>query len=144
MEPVQLQKDTDKYDTDSLMILQKIHDMRVYSYPIMQRWSVAEKYAIGNDMMHCMNEMLELAVAVRWKHFKKTTLTDLDIKNKTLQEYIRSAFEMKVLKGHSSYKEWNRRSEEIGRMIGGYIAAVYAEESRQQNRAGSTAKQSWR
>ena len=111
-------------ENDTFIILQKIQDMRQYAYPIMMRWSVAEKYAIGNDMMHCMNELLELAVAVRWKHFKKTTLTDLDIKNKTLQVYIKDAFELKILKGISSYKEWTRRSEEIGKLIGGYIQTI--------------------
>ena len=129
------QKTSGITENDTLIILQKIQDMRLYAYPIMMRWSVAEKYAIGNDMMHCMNELLELAVAVRWKHFKKTTLTDLDIKNKTLQVYIKDAFELKILKGISSYKEWTRRSEEIGKLIGGYIQTVNG------TAAGNTANQ---
>lgn len=40
----------------SFQILQKVEDMMVYAYPIVMRWSVAEKYAIGNDLMDCMKK----------------------------------------------------------------------------------------
>ena len=34
-------------ENDTFIILQKIQDMRRYAYPIMMRWSIAEKYAVG-------------------------------------------------------------------------------------------------
>ena len=45
------------------------------------------------------------------------------------------AFELKILKGISSYKEWTRRSQEIGKLIGGYIQTVNG------TAAGNTANQ---
>ena len=117
-----------KYDNESLIILQKIHDMRKYAYQIIMRWSIAQKYAVGNDIMHCMNEMMELAVAV-------------DVKNKTLQEYVKDAFDLEILKGLKSYKEWNRRSEEIGKMIGGYKNRIYEAEMAEMKKTAEQKQQ---
>ncbi len=130
-----------KYDNEALIILQKIQDMRKYAYPIIMRWSIAQKYAVGNDIMHCMNEILELAVAVRWKLHKKTALTDLDVKNKTLQAYVKDAFDLEILKGLKSYKEWNRRSEEIGKMIGGYKNSIYEAEMAEMKKTAEQKQQ---
>lgn len=41
---------------DSFQILQKVEDMIDYAYPLIKRWSVADKYAIGNDLMDCMKK----------------------------------------------------------------------------------------
>lgn len=109
---------------DSFQILQKVEDMIDYAYPLIKKWSVADKYAIGNDLMDCMKKLLRLSVDIREKYYKKTTLGDFDRENKTLQEFIKVAYDLNILKGLSSYKEWNRRSEEIGRMIGGFINTV--------------------
>ena len=38
---------------DSFQILQKVEDMIDYAYPLIKRWSVADKYAIGNDLISC-------------------------------------------------------------------------------------------
>lgn len=38
---------------DSFQILQKVEDMIDYAYPLIKRWSVADKYAIGrSDGLH--------------------------------------------------------------------------------------------
>lgn len=127
----------------SFQILQKVEDMMVYAYPIVMRWSVAEKYAIGNDLMDCMKKMLRLAVDIAEKYYKKTTLGDFDRENKTLQKYIKVAYRLRVLKGISSYKEWTNRSEEIGRMLGGYInTVVNGENSVTENTATQQRKSS--
>lgn len=97
---------------------------------------------IGNDLMDCMKTMLRLSVDIAEKHYKKTTLGDFDRENKTLQKYIRVAFRLEILKGLSSYKEWTRRSMEIGKMIGGYINTVNAQESAEGNTANQKPKAS--
>ena len=43
---------------DSFQILQKVEDMIGYAYPLIKKWSVADKYAIGNDLMDCMKKLL--------------------------------------------------------------------------------------
>ena len=108
---------------DSFQILQKVEDMIDYAYPLIKRWSVADKYAIGNDLMDCMKKLLRLSVDIREKYYKKTTLGDFDRENKTLQEFT-------------------RRSEEIGRMIGGFINTVNGANSDADNTATQQQKSS--
>lgn len=127
---------------DSFQILQKVEDMILYAHPIIKRWSVADKHDIGNTLMDNMKELVQLSVDIKEKHYKKTTLTDFDRKNKTLQEFIKLAYDMKILKGLSSYREWNRRSEEIGRMIGGFINTVNGANSDADNTATQQQKSS--
>lgn len=127
---------------DSFQILQKVEDMILYARPIMKRWSVADKHDIGNTLMDNMKELVQLSVDIREKYYKKTTLTDFDRKNKTLQEFIKLAYDMNILKGLSSYKEWTRRSEEIGRMIGGFINTVNGANSDADNTATQQQKSS--
>ena len=112
-------------DTECLQILQKIEDMIVYAYPLMEKWSVRDMRAIGNRIFDCMNDMTEHATSIRYGFYKKTDISALDKRNHQLQTYIKVAYKVKALKGLSSYKEWTRRSEEIGNMIGGFIKAVY-------------------
>ena len=52
------------------------------------------------------------------------------------------AYDLNILKGLSSYKEWTRRSEEIGRMIGGFINTVNGANSDADNTATQQQKSS--
>ena len=73
---------------------------------------------------------------------KKTDISALDKRNHHLQTYIKVAFKVRALKGLSSYKEWTRRSEEIGRMIGGFISSVYDGSAAEGNTANRRQKSS--
>lgn len=94
------------------------------------------------NLMDCMKKLLRLSVDIREKYYKKTTLGDFDRENKTLQEFIKVAYDLNILKGLSSYKEWTRRSEEIGRMIGGFINTVNGANSDADNTATQQQKSS--
>ena len=58
------------------------------------------------------------------------------------KEFIKVAYDLNILKGLSSYKEWTRRSEEIGRMIGGFINTVNGANSDADNTATQQQKSS--
>ena len=50
-----------KQESENLQIRQKIWDMIAYALPLIERWSVAHQKLLGDDIAHCMNEMVELA-----------------------------------------------------------------------------------
>lgn len=116
-----------KQEAEDLQIRQKVLDMAAYAMPLIERWSVAHQKLLGDDIAHCMNEMVELAAALQFEQNKKTPCKNLDMKNKALQDFITLAYALKYLKGSSSYDEWTRRSKEIGAMIGGYKKYIYEE-----------------
>lgn len=135
-------KNSEPDDSECLYILQKIEDMIVYATPIMERWSIRDMRSIGNRISDCMNDMSEYATSIRYGFFKKTDISALDKRNHHLQTNIKVAYKTRILKGLSSYKEWTRRSEEIGSMIGGFIKSVYDTNSADSNTAVQKQKSS--
>ena len=63
--------------------LQKIEDMMEYAYPVLQQFPKSEKFAMAADMKLVMDVMLEKAVEAQKKYFKKTTLQELDVANRS-------------------------------------------------------------
>jgi len=123
-----------KQESENLQIRQKIWDMIAYALPLIERWSVAHQKLLGDDIAHCMNEMVELAAALQFEVNKKTPCKNLDMKNKALQDFITVAYQTKYLKGSKSYDEWTRRSKEIGAMIGGYKKWIYEDTPKNSKR----------
>ena len=125
-------------EEDGFKLLQKIEDMIVYALPLIEKWSIPHQKLLGDDIAHCMNQMSQLASALTVAYYKKTSISELDEKNKALQSYIRVAFRLKYLKGTSSRNEWERRSTEIGKMIGKYKEWVYGDQKQSQSKSSKT------
>ena len=112
-------------ELEDFRLRQKIIDMMVYAFPLIEKWSVSHQKLLGDDIAHCMNEMLELAAALVTDEAKKAHCKNLDCKNKALQDYITTAYKLKYLEGASSHAEWTKRSKEIGKSIGKYKQWIY-------------------
>ena len=112
---------------------QKIDDMIVYARPIIQRWPAFHKYTLGEDMMREMLTMLRLATKARLRYMNKSTLQDLDTSKAVLEALMRQANrtvftdrsgkERRLLSDHS-FGVWSEMTDEIGRLIGGWLNAV--------------------
>ena len=111
--------------TEGLTLQLKIEDLAVYALPLIERWSIAHQKLLGDDFAHCILKMSELVSALTVAYYKKTTISELDQLNKALQSYIRIAYRVGYLKGIKSRNELERRSAEIGAMIGKYKEWVY-------------------
>lgn len=109
--------------TEDFKILQKIQDLMVYSYPILQQFPKAERFSFAQDVRHCLDRLLELAITEQKKYTKRTTLEYLDIENEKLKLYIRVAFNLHYIDKHR-YGVWESKVVEIGKMIGGLVKSV--------------------
>lgn len=109
--------------TEDFKILQKIQDLMVYSYPILQQFPKAERFSFAQDVRHCLDRLLELAITEQKKYTKRTTLEYLDIENEKLKLYIRIAFNLHYIDKHR-YGVWESKVVEIGKMIGGLVKSV--------------------
>ena len=109
--------------TEDFAILQKVQDLMVYSYPVLQQFPKAEKFSFAQDIRHCMNTLLELTIAENKKYTKRTTIENMDIENEKLKIYIRVAFMLKYIDKHR-YSVWEAKVVEIGKMIGGLLKSV--------------------
>ena len=109
--------------TDDFKLLQKVQDMMVYGYPLLDQFPKSQKFSLGQDIRNSMNEILRLTIAEEKKKSKTSTLEKLDIENATLKIFLRISMELKYLSRHH-YGVWETKLVEIGKMIGGLIKSV--------------------
>ena len=102
--------------------LEKLTDMIEYAYPILAQFPRSEKFVMAAEIKSIMLDALKLCVEVGKKKSKKTALFNLDVQIETLKRFVRIAFDLKFLSMHH-YEVWSKKVAEIGRMIGGLIAA---------------------
>ena len=112
---------------------QKIDDMIQYARPIIERWPAFHKYTIGEDIMQEMLTMLRLATKARLRYMNKSTLADLDTSNAVLNVFIQQANKIiftdrkgntRRLLSDQSFGVWSGYTEEIGKLIGGWLNSV--------------------
>ena len=108
---------------DEFKILQKVQDLMIYSYPILNQFPKAEKFSFAQDIRHCLNELLELTITEEKRYIKKTTIENMDICNEKLKIYVRVAHDLKYIDKHR-FAVWETKIVEIGKMIGGLLKSV--------------------
>ena len=108
--------------------------MIMYGNPKLKDFPKTERYVLAGDIRKTMYTMLEMAVRLEKKYYKKTTLQDLDIEVDVLRNLLRLAKDpdlyqkQKPCLDFHSWEVWIRKVDEIGRMIGGYMAWVNSRE----------------
>ncbi len=98
----------------------------------------SEKYALVNIIRKSVYEIFGYIVEGRKKYYKKTTLTNLDISHEKLRMHLLLSFEL----GYFSYQDGRKGKDgngsrryiaisklvdELGKMIGGWIKKIKAE-----------------
>ncbi len=102
----------------------------------------AEKYALANRIRNTAYEVYDLITEAQKRYTKKTTLTNLDIAHERLRMQVYLAYELGYFrfkdgrKGDDAeqlerhrYTTLGEMVDELGRMIGGWIA-----KTREQNK----------
>ena len=103
----------------------KVEDMIVYGNICLKQFPKHERYALASEIRLCMYRILGIVIETNHKHYKKTTLTELDIEVDKLRSYLRLSAnpELKYL-SVDKYGNWAAMVDEIGRMVGGWIQSV--------------------
>lgn len=121
MEEVEIEKQDG--DKDPLLTLGKIEDMMLYAYPVLNAFPRYERFTLAADIKRCMDKMMERTIEANKKYYKKTTLQELDVEIDKLRKYIRLSYRLKYI-DYKKYKHWKDLVNEIGRMLGGWMASV--------------------
>lgn len=66
---------------------------------------------------------MERTIEANKKYYKKTTLQELDVEIDKLRKYVRLSYRLKYI-DFKKYKQWSEKVNEIGRMLGGWMASV--------------------
>lgn len=100
-----------------------------------------EKYALSNRLRSTAYEIYDLITEGQKRYFKKTTLTQLDITHEKLRMQLYLAFELgyfrfkdgrelsgpKVEQAERRYLTISAMTDELGKMIGGWINKIREE-----------------
>lgn len=121
MEEVQIENQDG--DRDPLLILGKIEDMMLYAYPVLNAYPKYERFVLAADIKRCMDQAMERTIEVNKKYYKKTTLQELDVEIDKLRKYVRLSYRLKYI-DFKKYKQWSEQVNEIGRMLGGWMAST--------------------
>lgn len=100
-----------------------------------------EKYALANRIRNAAYEVYEHITEAEKRYYKKTTLTNLDIRHEQLRMLLYLAYELgyfrfkdgktweksaEQLEGHR-FQAISALNDELGKMIGGWIAKLKKE-----------------
>ena len=117
-----------------LTIQQKIYDMILYAYPILDNFPKSQKFSMVQDIKRTMDNVLKLVITANKKKNKLPTLEKLDVELAALRVYIRLAYDLQYFKGAKNYMTFSKHLTEIGNMLGGWIKS-------ELDKAGITANQ---
>ena len=106
-----------------LEIQQKVYDLMLYAYPILDNFPKSQKFSMVQDIKKSMDSILKLVIEANKKKSKLTTLQKLDIELAALRVYVRLAFDLGYFKGANNYMTFSQKITEVGNMLGGWIKA---------------------
>jgi hypothetical protein len=114
---------------EELKILQKTEDMIYYGNQALLQFPKSERYGLGADIKKAMYEFYRLIIVANKKYYKKTTLQDADVELEVLRGFLRLAANKNLrYLPMGKYENWAKMLVEIGKMLGGWIKAMKAQE----------------
>lgn len=106
-----------------LEIQQKVYDLMLYAYPILDNFPKSQKFSMVQDIKKTMDSILKLVIEANKKKSKLTTLQKLDVELAALRVYVRLAFDLGYFRGANNYMTFSSKITEVGNMLGGWIKA---------------------
>lgn len=107
----------------------KVYDLMLYINPELEQFPRAQR-RLADEIRTTMLSILRLVVTLENKHYKKTTLGDLDNEVDVLRHLVRIAADPALTRSKKpclplrKYENISRKINEIGRMIGGYYKSL--------------------
>ena len=114
--PPQLDNVRDNATQEDFKMKNKVWEMLEYAGPQLEEFPRAKR-GLAQKIDGTMLDILELVIMLENKHYKKTTLGELDTKVDVLRHLIRLAASTK-------YEMMARYINEIGCMVGGYYKSL--------------------
>lgn len=127
--PPQLDNVRDNATQEDFKMKNKVWEMLEYAGPQLEEFPRAKR-GLAQKIDGTMLDILELVIMLENKHYKKTTLGELDTKVDVLRHLIRLAASAKYTRSAKpclpmkKYEMMARYINEIGCMVGGYYKSL--------------------
>lgn len=119
----------DNSTAEDFKMKNKVYEMLSYTYPALEQFPRTQR-RLADEIRQTMLSILRLVVTLENKHYKKTTLGDLDTEVDVLRHLVRLAADPNIMQDKKpclplrKYEQLSRKVDEIGRMIGGYYKSL--------------------
>ena len=107
----------------------KVYELLLYAGPQLVQFPKSQR-VLANQIRETMLFILRLVVTLENKHYKKTTLGDLDNEVDVLRHLVRLAADPNYMRDKKpclpmkKYEQMAKKINEIGCMIGGYYKSL--------------------
>ena len=107
----------------------KVYELMLYTNPELDQLPRSQR-RLADDIRATMLSILRLVITLENKHYKKTTLGDLDNEVDVLRHLVRLAADPNYMRSRKpclpirKYENISRKINEIGCMIGGYYKSL--------------------
>ena len=107
----------------------KVYELMLYTNPELDQFPRSQR-RLADDTRATMLSILRLVITLENKHYKKTTLGDLDNEVDVLRHLVRLAADPNYMRSRKpclpirKYENISRKINEIGCMIGGYYKSL--------------------
>ena len=105
---------------EDFILLQKISDLQLWLFPIVDKWPKFEKFSTSNEVRQCIDRMIRYAVKSRKSKDSRRWLHEIDVELHVLREKMRYACHRRYI-SQRRLLIVARSVEEIGRIVGGLM-----------------------
>ena len=105
---------------EPFMLQQRVEDLILYSHTAMEQFPRKERYTLCARIDNSLYEMLHLAIAIKKKFYKHTTLRDFDIEIYNMRSIVKLADRLKYI-SHGKMNDWLKNIDELGMIVGGLM-----------------------
>jgi len=108
---------------ENLVIYQRVYDLMIYLFPIIDRFPKYEKFVLCTQIKNCVLEIARKIIRANKSRNKRPLMYDIDVSIEEFRMLIRFSHNRKYL-SHKSYEETSKRVNEIGRLLGGWLKST--------------------
>jgi len=105
---------------ENLTLYQKVYDLILYSFPIINQFPKSQKYVLGQQMENSMVTLLKMIVAANLERDKMLSLKKIDSELQVLKSLVRLSKDLKFI-NLKRYQVFSIKLTEIGKILGGWI-----------------------
>lgn len=111
------------------LIVKKIRDMIAYNNIMLRQLPKEEKFLLANKIRELGYQILEGAITINKKLYKKTTMSEINVKHEVLRQIINLVYELKYIDAQK-HRVSQTHVDEVGRMLGAWIKVELGAETK--------------
>ncbi|MDI6813430.1 MAG: diversity-generating retroelement protein Avd [Desulfitobacteriaceae bacterium] len=106
--------------TEDLIIYQKVYDLILYAFPILNRFPKNQRFVLAQQIQNSMLEIQKKIVEANKLRNRRRLQFEIDIELDKLKLLIRLSKDLKLI-DVKKYEQFTIRLTEIGRLLGGWM-----------------------